>query len=337
MNRMARAFMVVSLGAALAACSSSDSDDVEIQTPLDVGVDDSIIDTESELDLTTITPFVPVIVDPAPEFAEPGSFSCDGCPNGDFTELSFSTPDSSFVSSGQVTGADGNGSYTIIADDGSAIDGVIATDDNGNFSTTLPLFCGIQTIKYIWSNDAGRYVLVNEANRTDCSSADIQITLNWDNLGIDFELHLVEQGGRINDPETDCTWNTCVSVQPDWGVIGDTSDNPVKDVDDTGNFGPENIFLSNPEAGTYSVFVEHWNSGGSPMADGAVVFNVAGETTVTEIVDLPPFSVWYVGTIEWPSGEVVLDNRRLDCAENWSSGCTLDLPAQWPDETTNNQ
>ena len=322
MKRVIRAIFSASLIVTTMACSSSGGDD-----------DTAIVNTPDTtvIDSTPMQIFT-AIADPAPEFQSPGSFSCDGCPDSDATEFTLSTPNTSFVSSGNVSNADGNGTYTILADDGSAIEGEVATSDNGDYSTTLPLFCGNQTIKYIWSNDAGRYVLVTEVNRTDCTSADIQLTLNWDDLGIDFELHLVEQGGRINNAQTDCTWFTCVTTQPDWGVVGDASDNPVKDVDDTGNFGPENIFLSNPEAGTYSVFVEHWNSGGDPMADGSVVFNVAGETTVVEALDLAPFSVWFVGTIEWPSGEVVLDNRRLDCGPAWSNGCTLDLPDQWPEE-----
>jgi len=309
MNRMFRALVIASLSTIIVACSSSDGDDDTsgIDTPVIDNTDtDTNFDTGAGIDTntdtgidtnpdTTLNPLVPVIADPAPEFNDPGSFSCDGCPDSDVTEFSLNTPDTSFVSSGRVTGADGNGTYTILGDDGSAIEGE-------------------KTIKYIWSNEAGRYVLVTEANRTDCTSADIQLTLTWDNLGIDFELHLIEQGGRINDAATDCTWNTCVTTQPDWGVVGDASDNPVKDVD----------------------VVEHWNSGGDPMADGSVVFNVAGETTIIEAQDLPPFTVWFVGTIEWPSGEVVLDNRRLDCGPAWENGCTLDLPALWPETTTAN-
>jgi len=243
MNRVIRVVVIAALSTVIMACSSSDGDDdtAGVDIPL---IDETVVDTGVDADAgvdTILSPLFDVIVDPAPEFTELGSFSCDGCPDSNITDFSISTPDTSFVSSGSVTNTDGNGTYTILADDGSAIEGEIATDDNGNFSTTLPLFCGTQTIKYIWSNEVGRYVLVTEAIRTDCTSADIQLTLSWDNLGIDFELHLVEQGGRINNAETDCTWNTCVSTQPDWGVVGDTSDNPVKDVDDTGNFGPENI------------------------------------------------------------------------------------------------
>ena len=273
-----------------------------------------------------------VIADPASEFSEPGSYTCIDCPDSDVSEFLINTAETSALISGTVSNAIGNGTYTIFADDGSAIEGTISTDSSGNFSTTVPLFCGAQIIKCVWSNEQGRYVLITEADRTDCTSADIQLTLNWDDLGNDFELHLIKPGGRINNADTDCTWNTCVRTQPDWGVVGDASDNPVKDVDDTGNFGPENIFLSSPETGTYQVLVEHWSGSGSPMADGTVTFNVAGETTVAEIQDLAPFSVWNVGTIDWPSGEVQLDGRRLDCTSDWSGGCPLDLPAQFPSD-----
>ncbi len=317
MNKLAHSVIAASVSATLVACSGSGSD-------VDANLD--------EMQDPNLMMPVSVISDPAPEFTMPGSFRCEDCPDSNISEFSITTPDTSVIIADQTTNAVGNGTYTIFADDGSAIEGIIDTDENGNFSVNLPLFCGRQIIKCIWSNAAGRYVLVTEAERTDCTSADIQLTLNWDDIGIDFELHLVQPGGSINDAETDCTWNTCVSTQPDWGIAGDPSDNPVKDVDDIGNFGPENIFLASPENGAYHVFVEHWNSGGDPEADGSVTFNVAGETTVTTIEDLAPFSVWYVGTIDWPSGNVTLENRRLDCSEFWASGCTLNLPAEWPTE-----
>lgn len=284
------------------ACSSSDPDEIR----------DSVLSDS-------------VVTDPAPQFQQPGEYGCVGCPDSDVNEFKLSTNESANLFSGVVNGALGNGEFYIVGDDNSAISGPLPTDGNGAFSFRAPLFCGRQIVKCVWSNETGSYVLITEVTREDCTSADIQITLNWDDLGDDFELHLVKPGGRLNDSFTDCTWTTCIDQGPDWGVQGDSFDNPRKDVDNTGFYGPENIFLTSPEDGLYTVFVEHWG-GGDPMADGEVIINVAGETTTASIENLASRHVWYVGTIAWPSAEVTLDGTIVDCSDNWRGGCQLDLP-----------
>lgn len=266
-----------------------------------------------------------VVVDPAPELNDPGEYGCDGCPDSEASIFTQTTRESSLTLEDLISDSSGNGEFYVVGNDGSAIRGEIDTSENGNYSLTLPLFCGVQIIKCIWSNEAGRYVLVTEVTRDDCTNADLQLTLNWDDLGQDYELHLVKPGGRINDNLTDCTWTSCINEGPDWGVVGDASDNPIKDVDNVGTFGPENIYLSKPEDGEYTVLVEHWG-GGDASSDGNVIFNVAGETTLAEVNDLPSHYVWNVGTITWPSGDVRLNGSIVDCNDNWNSGCQLELP-----------
>jgi len=270
-------------------------------------------------------PSPPVIEDPAPLLNDPGEYGCDGCPDSEITEFTLRTSDSKITFSDVVLNAIGEGVYYVKGADGSAIIGSVATALSGAFSVELPMFCGTQLVKFVWSNESGSYVLVFEVEREDCTNADIQVTLTWDDLGLDYELHLIKEGGRINDDLTDCTWTSCLGSGPDWGVIGDDSDNPLKDIDNQGNFGPENIYLSSPENITYTVMVEHWGSG-DPESDGSVTFNVAGETVVANVVNFPSRHVWHVGTIEWPSGEVVLDGTITDCSANWDRGCQLELP-----------
>jgi len=265
------------------------------------------------------------VIDPAPEFVEPGAYGCEGCPSGLFDDFDVATSESSMRFDGIVDDADGNGEFFVRSVDGRTLAGAIPTNANGSFEFTAPLFCGVQIVKSVWSNEAGRYVLVTEVTSEDCVDADIQLTLNWDELGRDYELHLLEPGGTINDNESDCTWTSCIGTGPDWGVEGDPGDDPRKDVDDTGAFGPENIRLAGPVAGTYHVLVEHWGSG-DPASGGSVTFNVDGLTRVAKIANFPSRSVWDVGTIEWPSGEITLDGGVVDCSESWSSGCRLPLP-----------
>jgi len=159
-----------------------------------------------------------------------------------------------------------------------------------------------------------------------CPDAALTLTLHWDESGRDWELHLIRPGGRINDNASDCTWTSCIGQSPDWGRIGDDSDDPHKDRDETGPLGPEQICLGELEQGTYSVLVEHWSSGGSPAADGYVVIELGETTYVSEIADLPPHHVWTAATIDWPSGDVQLSTESVDCSAQWSGGCQMALP-----------
>ena len=265
-------------------------------------------------------------LDPAPTRSRPGEYGCSGCPDTDITEYDLRVAgETSRQFDGTVNGASGNGTFYVVGADGQENLGPIPTSQDGSFSFEAPLFCGEQLVKCLWSNDAGTYVLVVRVVTENCVEPDIRVTLSWDALGSDFELHLVKPGGRINDPATDCTWHNCQGAGPDWGVSGDATDDPRKDVDDTGDFGPENVYLAKPEAGVYTVLIEHWGSG-SPEADGQVIFNVNGKVTVARVENLAPQRVWTAGTIRWPEGTVTLDTTIFDCSMDWSGGCRAQLP-----------
>ena len=154
---------------------------------------------------------------------------------------------------------------------------------------------------------------------------DIEIVLQWDDLGDDWELHLVKPGGSINDNATDCTWTSCVSASPDWGVLGDPVDDPHKDFDDVDQFGPERVWLANPEAGTYTVLVEHWGTG-LPESDGSVTLDVGGQIVSVSMSDLAPQHVWTAARIAWPSGTITPTQDVFDCTASWAGGCTATLP-----------
>lgn len=267
-------------------------------------------------------------LDIAPEFTEPGVYGGDECPQADLTadELNAGAV-TTWTFSGVVTNAEGHGSFYIQSEDGQEIAGLIHTNpDDESYQFETPLFCGPQRMTFLWSNDACDLVVVKDIVTEDCDDPDIRITLLWDDLGQDWELHLIKEGGQINDPETDCTWNTCINRGPDWGVPGDENDDPRKDVDNTGILGPENITLNKPEDGTYTVMVEHWGNG-DPASSGRVIFNIAGQpTSIVDLEGLAPRSVWTAGTIEWPSGEVTPSQDVYDCSHSWSGGCTAHIP-----------
>lgn len=248
-----------------------------------------------------------------------------GCTNGATTATSLTTSDSThrFTGAGPASTA---GEVVVTSAGGDVLRLALATDASGAYGITIPLFCGPQTVAVSFAAVACAPRAVVTAVRENCAAPDIQVTLSWDDKGLDFELHLVKPGGRLNDNATDCTWTSCISHSPDWGVVGDSSDDPHKDVDNTGHFGPENIFLHGPEHGTYTVLVEHWGAG-APDSGGEATVLLAGAPAVTiPIVDLASHSVATVATIDWPARTVTAVSTIDDCSANWTGGCRDLLP-----------
>lgn len=267
------------------------------------------------------------VVDPAPGYDTPGEYTGAGCPDSNQSSFTLSVgAASAYTFTGTITGNVGDGVFYVRGPNGETVGGPLETAANGSYAKTLPLFCGANIVKLVWNNGTCPLVLVYAVNRTTCVTADITATVQWDDLGRDWELHLIKPGGHINDNATDCTWTSCIGSSPDWGVVGDATDNPHKDIDNTGSYGPENIWLAGPETGTYTVMVEHWNSSGSPLSDGFVTLNVAGKSYTIAIQDLAPDHVWTAATIDWPSGVVTTSQAIHDCTANWSSGCRDAIP-----------
>lgn len=266
--------------------------------------------------------------DPTGGIDTPGEHGGTDCPDSDITEFTLALDGvTRHLFEGVIVGADGDGAFYVEGTGNQELFGTIPTDGDGVYAVDVPLFCGDQLVKMMWTNDTCPYVIVFSVAVTTCVDPDIRVTLTWDAIGDDWELHLIKPGGRINDHATDCTWDSCISDSPDWGEVGDPSDDPHKDVDNTGAYGPENIWLAGPETGTYTVMVEHWGSGGDPLSDGSVIFNVAGQPiTVVDTQDLPPSWVWTAGTIEFPGGSVTPSTERYNCTGNWSGGCNDAIP-----------
>lgn len=208
--------------------------------------------------------------------------------------------------------------------------GSLATDPDGTglFTATVPVFCGVNTVRIVCHNAAGSRVYVRNVRGTECmgTGRDLRVTLTWDNNGTDMELHLVRQGGHLNQDPDDCTWFTCISRMPMWGPL--PGNIPHKDVDNTSYLGPENIYLDAAPAGTYSILVEYWGSG-APSTNNVDV--TIRERTVAHLTRpaLAVHSVWFVGRVSFPSGVFTPADTVTDCASSWRAstmGCDLPLP-----------
>jgi uncharacterized protein YfaP (DUF2135 family) len=126
------------------------------------------------------------------------------------------------------------------------------------------------------------------------TGARLSIELTWETGGDDMDLHLLAPGGTL-ETGTDCYYANCTWTALDWGVSGETSDDPMMTADDISGTGPEIIEIEDPEDGEFTVVV-HDYPGSSYTPENLVtvavtidgfsrVFNtvVSGEDTYTEI------------------------------------------------------
>ena len=125
---------------------------------------------------------------------------------------------------------------------------------------------------------------------------EITTVLRWDANNTDVDIHLVRPGGTFFTSPGDCFFN---SRNPDWGVQGDTLDNPFLDVDNRQGFGPETINLRNAEPGRYQVWVHYYAGRFDRTTVASVDVFLGGVRVGTFQQTLACERRWLVGFIDW--------------------------------------
>jgi hypothetical protein len=151
--------------------------------------------------------------------------------------------------------------------------GSLTVSDRADFTTDL-------AGEYI-----GRLVVTNnEGVRSDPCEVTLDaepaealwVEMFWAEGGDDMDLHLLAPGGTL-ETDTDCYYGNCTDSDwgggLDWGITGDSIDDPILDLDDISETGPENINIEIPQDGEYRVVV-HDFPGSVYEENNAVTINI---------------------------------------------------------------
>ena len=100
----------------------------------------------------------------------------------------------------------------------------------------------------------------------------------------------------------DCYWD---GRNPDWGILGDETDDPSLDIDCTDGCRVENINLNHPEQGTYQILVNYYEPNVS-WTDATVRIFFKGDIVpsaefATRMWN--PCDTWNVAIIDWTDPE----------------------------------
>ncbi len=156
---------------------------------------------------------------------------------------------------------------------------------------------------------------------------DLWVEMFWTYAGEDMDLHLTYNNAPTFDLSNDCYYSNCAADMgcpgglfcPAWGAAGGVDD-PVLDLDDIYEAGPENINIQTPAAGTYAVYVHDYPGSAYAGANPTTVRVYLGGNLVRTYVSTSNAATsswgasedneWKVCTITLPSGTIV-DNWQV--------------------------
>lgn len=133
------------------------------------------------------------------------------------------------------------------------------------------------------------------------------IEMFWDNAGTDVDLHVLRNSQALlfTAPD-DCHYQ---NRTPDWGVLGDATDNPELVRDALTGYGPEVFGYVNPVDSSYRIISVLQNDLLSPMPASKVTVRVylfgVLKAEVSRTLDRSG-AIWEVADVTWPSGDITV-------------------------------
>jgi hypothetical protein len=203
--------------------------------------------------------------------------------------------------------------------------------NSGSFHNGVDLV-GTYTTRLTVTDDLGQTGTA-EVTFTTVAAEDLHVQLTWDSAQADLDLHLTRGSGAPFSATDDCYFQNCGSVlyTVNWG--GGNA-NPHLDVDDLCGYGPENINIQNPSAGTYTVGVDFYGmndsacSGfyatpsGQAVTPSVRIFihgELRGEYSRT-INCARTGSYWKVAQVTWGASPTVQDINQITAVTQSSCG-----------------
>ena len=199
------------------------------------------------------------------------------------------------------------------APDGSSTE---LTSSSGSYTDLFLDLAGTYEVQLVVTNEIGVASAPAKHTIEVIPEDAVHIELVWDSGSSDFDLHLIDDGGTYFKDPDDC--NFC-NTNPDWGVAGDSSDDPRLDLDDRSGWGPENINIEAPANGDYEIRVHYFEDYGSDATTATVKVWLDGALHWEGSEVMERDEVWKVGWVNWPeatlgeSGEAPTDSNKRDC------------------------
>ena len=147
----------------------------------------------------------------------------------------------------------------------------------------------------------------------------LHVQLVWDIDTSDMDLHLLSPRGSATMNYFDLLGSDCyyMNKNPSWG--GSTSeDDPRLDIDDVDGYGPENINISRPETGTFTVGVHYFCDDNMGQSNATVRVFCNGTLAFEKSRMLySSGDFWDVATIRWPGCTI----NEINNFRQVSEGC----------------